>query len=133
MRKQTVFILFLIFTLVPLIELILFIKIAPLIGLWRTVAIIVITGIGGAYLAKTQGAGTINAIKLEISQGTFPTDRLIDGAIILVGSVLLITPGFLTDLIGILCMFPATRMFFRKPLKSYIKKKFFGNDFVINR
>jgi len=131
MRKQSVFILFLIFTFVPLIELIIFIKLAPLIGFWRTIAIIVITGFGGAYLAKTQGSGTINAIKLEISEGKFPADRLLDGTIILVGAVLLITPGFLTDCIGLLCMFPASRHLFKKPLKNYIRKKFFENDFVI--
>ena len=123
MRKKTVLILFLIFTLVPLIELIIFIKIAPLIGFWRTIAIILITGLGGAYLAKTQGYGTIDAIKMEISQGKFPAEHLLDGAIILVGSVLLITPGFLTDLIGLLCMFPASRTIFKAPLKKFLKNK----------
>lgn len=133
MRKRSVFILFLIFTFVPLIELIIFIKIAPLVGFWRTIAIIVITGCGGAYLAKTQGSGTINAIKLEISEGKFPADRLLDGAIILVGAVLLITPGFLTDCIGLLCMFTATRALFKIPLRNYIKNKFFGNNYIIDQ
>ncbi|MBN2018254.1 MAG: FxsA family protein [Candidatus Cloacimonetes bacterium] len=132
MQKKTVLILFLIFTLVPLIELVLFVKIAPLIGFWRTIAIIIITGLGGAYLAKTQGHGTIEAIKQEISQGKFPAERLLDGAIILVGSVLLITPGFLTDAIGLLCMFPTTRVIFKTPLRNYIKTKFFGEDFIVN-
>jgi UPF0716 protein FxsA len=131
MQKKTVFILFLIFTLVPLIELVLFIKITPLIGFWRAIAIIFITGLGGAYLAKTEGHGTIEDIKLEISQGKFPAERLLDGAIILVGSILLITPGFLTDIIGLLCMFPTTRALFKTPLRNYIKNKFFGEDYSI--
>lgn len=132
MRKKSAFILFLIFTLVPLIELVLFIKIAPLIGIWRTVAIILITGLGGAYLARSQGHGTINAIKKDIAEGRFPTDHLFDGAIILVGATLLITPGFLTDAIGLLCMFPASRKLFKSPLKNYLKNKFFGKDYIIN-
>jgi len=131
MRKRTVFYLFLIFTLVPLIELSLLIKVGSLMGLWRTVAIILITGLGGAYLAKAQGFSTIDAIKLDIAKGRFPAERLLDGAIILFGAALLITPGLITDLIGILCMFPSSRKLFKTPLKKYLKNKFFGEDFII--
>ncbi|MBC8382536.1 MAG: FxsA family protein [Candidatus Cloacimonetes bacterium] len=125
MRKRTVFYLFLIFTLVPLIELSLLIKVGSLIGFWRTVAIIFITGLGGAYLVKVQGFNTIDAIKRDISESKFPADRLLDGAIILFGAALLITPGLITDFIGILCMFPSTRTLFKTPLKKYLRRKFF--------
>ncbi|TSA28449.1 FxsA family protein [bacterium] len=131
MRKRTVFYLFLIFTLVPLIELSLLIKVGSLIGFWRTVAIILITGLGGAYLAKAQGFGVIDAIKKDLAKGTFPAERLLDGAIILFGAALLITPGLITDLIGILCMFPTSRKLFKNPLKKYLKNKFFGEDVII--
>jgi len=131
MRKRTVFYLFLIFTLVPLIELSLLIKVGSLIGFWRTVAIILITGLGGAYLAKVHGFAVIDAIKLDITQGRFPAERLLDGAIILFGAALLITPGLITDLIGILCMFPASRQLFKTPLKKYLRRKFFGGDYII--
>ena len=131
MRKRTVFYLFLIFTLVPLIELSLLIKVGSLIGFWRTVAIIFITGLGGAYLVKVQGFNTIDAIKRDISESKFPADRLLDGAIILFGAALLITPGLITDFIGILCMFPASRKLFKTPLKKYLRNKFFGEDYII--
>lgn len=131
MRKRTVFYLFLIFTLVPPIELSLLIKVGSLIGFWRTVAIIFITGLGGAYLARAQGFGVIDAIKKDLAQSTFPAERLLDGAIILFGAALLITPGLITDIIGILCMFPASRQLFKNPLKKYLKRKFFGEDYII--
>jgi len=133
MRKRTVFYLFLIFTLVPLIELSLLIKVGSLIGFWRTVAIILITGLGGAYLARAQGFSTIDAIKRDLAEGRFPAERLLDGAIILFGAALLITPGLITDFIGLSCMFPASRQLFKTPLKKYLKNKFFGNDIVINQ
>ncbi|MCD6329344.1 MAG: FxsA family protein [Candidatus Cloacimonetes bacterium] len=133
MRKRTVFYLFLIFTLVPLIELSLLIKIGSLIGFWRTVAIILITGLGGAYLARAQGFSTIDSIKRDIAEGRFPAERLLDGAIILFGAALLITPGLITDFIGLSCMFPASRQLFKTPLKKYLKNKFFGKDYSINQ
>jgi len=133
MRKRTVFYLFLIFTLVPLIELSLLIKVGYLIGFWRTIAIILITGLGGAYLARAQGFSTIDSIKRDIAEGRFPAERLLDGAIILFGAALLITPGLITDFIGLSCMFPASRQLFKTPLKKYLKNKFFGKDYSINQ
>jgi len=67
----------------------------------------------------------------DIAERKFPAERLLDGAIILFGAALLITPGLITDLIGILCMFPASRQLIKTPLKKYLKNKFFGDDYII--
>ncbi|MCK4339030.1 MAG: FxsA family protein [Candidatus Cloacimonetes bacterium] len=127
MRRNTIFILFLIFTLVPLIELAILIRIGSYIGFWNTIGIIILTGICGAFLAKQQGFWVINAIKRDISNAVFPADKLFDGALILVGATLLITPGLLTDILGILCLIPVTREVFKLQIKNFIKKKIIIN------
>ncbi|MEA2104493.1 MAG: FxsA family protein [Candidatus Cloacimonadota bacterium] len=124
MKKRFIFYLFLLFTIIPLLELALLIKVGSIIGFWRTIAIILITGAGGAYLARQQGFWVIVAIKQDFSEGRFPADKLLDGALILVGATLLITPGLFTDAFGILCLFPATRTIFKNVIKYHLRKKF---------
>jgi len=125
MPKRFFFSLFLLFTLIPLIELAILIKIGSRIGVWNTIAIVVLTGIFGAILARHQGFWVLVKIKEEIRQGKFPADELFDGAIILVGATLLITPGILTDIIGILSLVPSSREWIKYFIKLYIKKHFF--------
>jgi len=125
MPKRFFFSLFLLFTLIPLIELAILIKIGSRIGVWNTIAIVVLTGIFGAILVRHQGFWVLVKIKEEIQQGKFPADELFDGAIILVGATLLITPGILTDIIGILSLVPSSREWIKYFIKLYIKKHFF--------
>ncbi|RLC45398.1 MAG: membrane protein FxsA, partial [Candidatus Cloacimonadota bacterium] len=108
-----------------LIELAILIKIGSRIGVWNTIAIVVLTGIFGAILVRHQGFWVLVKIKEEIQQGKFPADELFDGAIILVGATLLITPGILTDIIGILSLVPSSREWIKYFIKLYIKKHFF--------
>ena len=112
--------LILIFTLVPLIELSLLIELGRHIGFAPTLAIVIITGVIGAYLAKYEGFKVIYRIRQELRNGRIPAEGLIDGAIILAGGLLLLTPGLLTDTIGFLALIPFTR----KYLKHYLKRKF---------
>ena len=123
MKRKTIFTLFLIFTLVPLIELGILIRVGGYIGFWNTIAIILITGICGAFLAKHQGLWVIDAIKRDIANAVFPADKLFDGALILVGATLLITPGLLTDILGILCLIPVTREVLKSQIKKFVGKK----------
>lgn len=112
--------LILLFTIVPLIELSLLIELGRHIGLGSTLAIVIITGVIGAYLAKYEGFKLIYRIRLELKSGRIPAEGLIDGAIILAGGLLLLTPGLLTDTIGFLALIPVTRNY----LKQYLKRKF---------
>jgi UPF0716 protein FxsA len=123
MTRRVTFILFLVFIIVPLVELAILIRIGMYIGFWRTVALIIITGLVGAYLAHEQGFWVIQAIQNDVANGVFPAERLFDGALILAGAVLLITPGILTDIAGILCLLPGTRGLFKKGIKNYIQRK----------
>ena len=112
--------LFLLFTLVPFIELVLLIKLASLHGWAFTIALILFTGVIGTMLVRWQGLMIMQRIRVEMSQGKPPTDSLMDGAMILVAGALLITPGILTDLVGFLLLWPLFRSFVRKALRQAI-------------
>ena len=112
--------LFVLFTVVPAIELFLIIKIGQRIGAGNTILLILFTGILGAYYAKQQGFRVVSNIQWKMEQGEVPGDDLVNGALLLVGGALLITPGFITDLVGFSLIFPLTR----EILKTAIKKEF---------
>ena len=116
-------ILILLFTIVPLIELILLYKISSLTNWYFTIILVIITGIVGAYLAKKEGRGVISKIKTKLSSGNMPGDELINGLIIIVGSAFLLTPGILTDFIGFTLVIPITRTFYIKLIKKWFSKK----------
>ena len=113
--------LILLFTVVPIVELVLLIKVGQHIGVFYTLAIVILTGVAGAFLAKLQGLLTLRRIQEEINQGRMPADKLFDGVWILCSGILLLTPGLLTDLMGFLGLIPFTRNLFKQWLKQKIK------------
>ena len=112
--------LFLVFIFVPVMEIYVLLSVGSLIGLWPTIGLILATGIAGAQLARVQGISVLFSIQQELAQGRMPTSELIDAAMILAGGLLLLTPGFCTDLKGFLLLAP----FSRKPLKQYLARIF---------
>ncbi len=92
--------LFLLFTLVPLVELALLIRIGAVIGLGPTLAIVVITGVSGAWLARREGLRSWLAVQREMASGRVPGQELVHGLLIFLASALLVTPGVITDAIG---------------------------------
>ncbi len=115
--------LILIFTLIPLIELIILIKLGNIVGLIPTLFLVVTTGILGAWLTRQQGLSTLNKIQAQLSLGKVPAENLINGVLILVGGIVLLTPGLLTDTFGFLLLIPQTRDQFKKILKKKLKQK----------
>lgn len=109
--------LLLLFTIVPLIELYILIKIGSYIGGLNTILLVVITAMLGAFLARLEGLRTLQQIQSSLSQGQIPAEELIDGVLILVGGIMLITPGVLTDLFALVLLFPFTRMYFKRWLR----------------
>jgi UPF0716 protein FxsA len=101
--------LFLAFLSVPLIEIALFIQIGGLIGLWPTLAIVVLTAIVGTWLVRTQGRLAIGQLQRSFSELNDPTEPLAHGAMILVAGALLLTPGFFTDAVGFALLVPPVR------------------------
>jgi len=108
------------FILIPLIDLILLIKVSGAIGGMQTILLVIITGIIGANLARSQGLHVLKEIQKDVQKGSIPTDNLLSGLLVLIGGVLLITPGILTDIVGLSLMIPAVRKLFTKPIRSLV-------------
>jgi UPF0716 protein FxsA len=109
--------LILFFTIVPLVELFILIKIGSQIGALNTIALVIATAVLGALLARMEGLRTLQQIQSSLSRGDIPAEELIDGVLIFAGGILLITPGLLTDLFALVLLVPYTRMHFKRWLR----------------
>jgi UPF0716 protein FxsA len=123
--------LILIFIIVPLMEILLLIEIGSRIGTLNTISIIIVTGILGGYMMRHQGFAILTNIRMDLSQGRMPTGELINGALVLVGGILLLTPGFFTDAMGFVLLVPTTRGFVRKKIQLLIQRKIESGDIHI--
>lgn len=103
--------LFLLFTVVPLVELFLLLRIGERLGGFATVALVVVTGMLGAAMARFEGLRVLRSWQTALRQGRLPEDGVVAGVLVLVGGVLLVTPGVLTDAVGLLLLLPPTRRF----------------------
>ena len=121
--------LILLFTVIPLIELYLLIQVGRYLGSFQTIMIVLITGIIGGLLARSQGLSVQRQIRLDLQKGIIPTDSLIDGCFILIAGTLLITPGMITDIFGFVLMVPFFRGWLKKRLKDILKRKFESGRF----
>jgi len=99
----------LLFLLVPLAEIYFLIVVGGWIGAFPTVALVVLTAVLGAALARHQGLATLQRLQQTIGRGEPPALEMLEGALLLIGALLLLTPGFFTDLAGFACLIPATR------------------------
>ncbi len=115
--------LFFLFTLVPLVELYLLIWLGTYIGAVDTIAIVIGTGVAGGLLAKSQGLAVFDRMRAELNRGRLPAESLFDGLLILIAGAMLITPGLLTDGLGLLLLIPWSRQAFKSWLKRKIQEK----------
>ena len=117
----------LIILLVPIIEIYLFIKIGSQIGAFNTISLIIITAIFGLYYAKYEGLNTLKSGIQQIVKNELPVYEIVSGAALAFAALLMILPGFLTDILGLLIIFPWTRRLFFKNIskKKQNKKKNF--------
>lgn len=112
-----------IFLIIPIIELYLLIKIGKVIGALNTALIILITASLGAYLTKSQGFRVLREIQEATSRGYMPGNELLHGFFVLVGGFALLTPGFLSDIIGLSMLIPQMREIYVGFAKGIIRKK----------
>lgn len=117
--------LFLLFTLMPLLELWLLFRLGGMFGFPTTITIVLLTGMAGAALARWQGWQAMNRIRSEMNQGMLPAQAIGDGAMILVAGVLLITPGVITDIVGLSLLIPPVRSVLKKGLQLWLSKQNF--------
>lgn len=111
--------------LIPLLDAMLLVTLATSIGpvdlgAVATVALVVLTALIGLLLVRAEGRHTLRSLQSKLAQGEVPTDELLDGALLLVAAVLLLTPGLVTDLLGIVLVLPPTRYPIRLALKKYV-------------
>ncbi|MDM8514719.1 FxsA family protein [Desulfobacterales bacterium HSG16] len=124
--------LFLAFTLIPAVEIFLLIRLGGSIGSINTFLLVIFTGFAGAYLARMQGAKTMFQIHESMQKGLMPKEELIDAVIIFVAGIVLLTPGFITDISGILLLFPPTRFHFKQWLRQKLDKNVYGQTVYYN-
>lgn len=118
--------LFLLFTCVPIVELILLIELGQATSVATTIGIVITTGVIGAALARREGFKTWQAIQHKTSTGQLPSDELVDGLMILIAGVMLVTPGLLTDGLGFALLISPIRRLLRRRLSTH-----FGQRMVI--
>ena len=123
--------LLILFTVVPVIEIYLIIKTGQVIGPLPTVILLLAISSAGAWLVRAQGFQTLRSIRNELAQGRLPAAQLLDGAMVLVGGVLLLTPGFLTDLLGLLFLMPITLPFIKRLVGSWLQRRLEHGTYVI--
>lgn len=120
-NDQVFFALLAIFIIVPLLELWVIFEVGAQIGFAATFLVLILISVSGAALAKRQGYRVVARIQQEVAQGRMPGDALIEGALVLAGALLLLTPGFITDAAGLLVLLPPSRAGFRRLIKSRLK------------
>ncbi|EWH11257.1 FxsA cytoplasmic membrane protein [Catenovulum agarivorans DS-2] len=108
------------FVVMPIVEIALLLHVGELIGGWTTFLIVIVTAIAGAHLVRAQGLAALSEIQHKTQQGVLPAESITEGLMILVAGVLLVTPGFITDAIGLCLTIPLTR----KPLAKLIIREF---------
>jgi UPF0716 protein FxsA len=112
--------LFLLFAVIPVAEIYVLVSVGGAIGVLPTVALVLLTALAGAHLARLQGLAVMMRIRENLAQGFMPAEELLDGLLIFLAGMTLLTPGFLTDIMGLLILLPATRNVF----KRWLRKKF---------
>lgn len=120
-------ILLLLFIFVPIIEIGLFIQVGGFLGLWPTIALVLITAFVGASLVRSQGIQTLMSVQGRLQQGEMPAQQILEGVMLAVAGVLLLTPGFMTDALGMLVLLPAPRaMIAKKMMEKMVVKNMSG-------
>ena len=125
MRAYTVFAV--LFLIIPIIEIFFLIKVGEIIGAFPTIILVVLTAVIGAGLLRQQGLSTLARLQQNMGQGKIPAQEMIEGVLLAVGGALLMTPGFVTDTIGFLCLLPFSRKFIAKDIIKRSAEKMKAN------
>jgi UPF0716 protein FxsA len=118
------FLLIALFIVVPIAELYVIIQVGEAIGLWPTLALLLADALLGSFLLKHQGRGAWRRFNEALAQRRFPGKEVVDGLLIVVGGTLLLAPGFLTDIVGLLLLIPPTRAIVRGLLRRFTIGRF---------
>ncbi|HWI42440.1 MAG TPA: FxsA family protein [Nocardioides sp.] len=118
-RRRWPALLFVAFIVVPILEILVLIQVGHVIGPWWTILLLVLDSLLGSWLIKREGRRAWAALREQLQTGRMPHRELADGALIVLGGALMLSPGFVTDVFGIVLILPVTRPVFRRLLASY--------------
>jgi UPF0716 protein FxsA len=124
--------LILVFVVMPLIELFVIIKIGAAIGVINTIGLLILSSVVGAWLMRREGLGVLRRMQAAINAGRVPGKELADGALILFGGALMVAPGFITDVLGMLLLLPPVRAVVRAILRRRIAMRVLGTGDIID-
>lgn len=127
-RRLPWWVLALMFVVVPILELAILIQLGQLVGPWWTILILLADAALGSWLVKHEGRRAWRGLQDALASRRMPATELADGALVLVGGTLLITPGFISDLVGLFCILPFTRPLARRLLTRVITRRLTGID-----
>jgi UPF0716 protein FxsA len=111
------------FIVVPIVELWVIIEIGSLIGVWPTIALLLADALLGSLLLRHQGRGAWRRFNAALQERRFPGREVADGLLIAIGGTLLLTPGFVTDIVGVIFLIPPTRAIVRRLLRGYMSRR----------
>ena len=111
------------FIVVPIVEIYVIIQVGQVIGPWWTILLLILDSIVGSWLVRSEGGRAWRALRGALDSGRMPAKEIADGALILIGGTLMITPGFVTDAFGILLVLPMTRPLFRRVLTGVVTRR----------
>lgn len=109
------------FIVVPIVEIALFIQVGGFLGLWPTMGLVLVTAVVGASLVRSQGIATLMSVQGRLQKGELPAQQIVEGVMLAVSGVLLLTPGFMTDAMGMAVLLPGPRAWLAKQLMSRVK------------
>jgi UPF0716 protein FxsA len=112
------------FIVIPIVELYVIIQIGSLIGVWPTIALLLADAILGSMLLRHQGRGAWRRFNAALAERRFPGKEVADGLLIAIGGTLLLTPGFVTDIVGAIFLIPPTRAIVRRLMRGYVGRRF---------
>jgi UPF0716 protein FxsA len=125
-RRVPWWLLVLAFVAVPVLEIYVIIQVGQVIGAWWTILLLIADGVFGSWLVKREGRRAWRALRSALEAGRMPSTELADGMLILVGGTLMVSPGFVTDVFGILLILPVTRPVGRRLLARFVNRRLAG-------
>jgi UPF0716 protein FxsA len=111
------------FVVVPIVEIYVLIQVGQVIGAWWTIVLLILDSALGSWLIKREGGRAFRALRTALESGRMPGDELADGALILIGGTLMLSPGFVLDILGVFLILPFTRPLFRRVLAGVVTRR----------
>lgn len=122
-RRALPWVLVVLFVVVPLVEIYTLIQVGQVIGGWWTIALLILSSVVGGWLIKREGARTFHALRSALAGGRMPARELADAGLVLIAGTLMLTPGFVTDVLGLLLVLPLTRPLARRALTAVVARR----------